>query len=128
MNRVVWTREEKNMKNTRMDIYDKTIIEEVDDRNVDTISDSEIASIMNHAMIAGLNAAREALLKIITDSELMELYEEIDMEIYLYAAFGATYVAQNDFEMNGDSNVNIPSARTMIKETVEKYKAQEYNV
>lgn len=116
------------MKNTRMDIYDKTIIEEVDDRNVDTISDSEIASIMNHAMIAGLNAAREALLKIITDSELMELYEEIDMEIYLYAAFGATYVAQNDFEMNGDSNVNIPSARTMIKETVEKYKAQEYNV
>ena len=73
------------MKNTRMDIYDKTIIEEVDDRNVDTISDSEIASIMNHAMIAGLNAAREALLKIITDSELMELYEEIDMEIYLYA-------------------------------------------
>lgn len=116
------------MKNKRIDIYDKTIIVEVGGRNVDAISDSEIASIMNHAMIAGLKATREALLKVIADRELMESYAEVDLELYLHAALGANEIAKNDFETSGEANVNISSARTMIAETVEKYKAQEYNV
>lgn len=124
-----WTRERrKNMKNKRMDIYDKTIIVEVGGRNVDAISDSEIASIINHAMIAGLKATHEALLKVTADRELMESYAEVDLELYLHAALGANEIAKNDFETSGEANVNISSARTMIAETVEKYKDQEYNV
>ena len=88
------------MKNKRMDIYDKTIIVEVGGRNVGTISDSEIASIMNHAIIAGLKATREALLKVIADRELMESYAKVDLELYLHAALGANEVAKNYFETN----------------------------
>ena len=124
-----WTEERrKNMKNNGMDIYDETIIKEVNGREVDALSDSEIASIMNHAMIAGLKATREALLKVIADRELMESYAEVDLELYLHAALGAHQVAKNDFQTSAEANVNISSARTMIAETVEKYKLQEYIV
>ena len=59
----------------------------------------------------------------------MYIYNSL-LIIYVGSAITRTYKSdeKNNFETSGEANVNISSARTMIAETVEKYKAQEYNV
>ncbi len=118
----------KNMKNNGMDIYDETIIKEVNGREVDTLSDSEIALIMNHAMLSGFDAIIDALMTIVTSDELMEHYSEIIDGQEIYAIIGSVVVAKRETERCGEENIDIEAARTMIAETVEKYKLQEYNV
>lgn len=118
----------KNMKNNGMDIYDETIIKEVNGREVDTLSDSEIALIMNHAMLSGFDAIIDALMTIVTSDELMEHYSEIIDGKEIYAIIGSVVVAKRETERCGEENIDIEAARTMIAETVEKYKLQEYNV
>lgn len=84
----------KNMKNNGMDIYDETIIKEVNGREVDTLSDSEIALIMNHAMLSGFDAIIDALMTIVTSDELMEHYSEIIDGQEIYAIIGSVVVAK----------------------------------
>lgn len=124
-----WTGERrKNMKNNGMDIYDETIIKEVNEREVDALSDSEIALIMNHAMLSGFDTILDALMTIVTSDELMELYGEVIDDQKIYAIIGSVVVAKRETERCGEENIDIEAARTMIAKTVKKFKEKKINI